>query len=268
MADIERRAGLTDPIFEVGYLKGESLDAKQIAHFGPSFKKAFREYAEGDKVFIILTHDGDVREVVDVNSSGERGKSAVRHDYGKAANMRFVPIRAYRAFSKGAVDWAMPIDAAELEVSPRVVKRPTVTGDQNVFVSFENPDRLPMADADAHDVGVILPKPSAAMLKEAQAVADRSKGAHAIGVSLENAVPSAEGRAAYHETTAAGRAAWFIRSARQTAKLSQADLAKRLDVAQSRVAELEKGSGSQGPTLGLLERIADACGRRLVLNIE
>lgn len=60
-------------------------------------------------------------------------------------------------------------------------------------------------------------------------------------------------------SSAAFRAAELIRVMRRAARLSQAELGKRLGVSQARISELEAGIGSQGPSWSLMQRIADAC---------
>lgn len=62
----------------------------------------------------------------------------------------------------------------------------------------------------------------------------------------------------------------FVRSARNAAGMTQFQLAKALDVSQSRVAQLESGGGGPAspPGLLMLARVAQACGRRLVVSIE
>jgi transcriptional regulator with XRE-family HTH domain len=57
--------------------------------------------------------------------------------------------------------------------------------------------------------------------------------------------------------------ALLIRNARQTANLSQAELARRLGTTQSAVARLE-GLGSN-PQIETLERALAACGEELIL---
>jgi ribosome-binding protein aMBF1 (putative translation factor) len=58
--------------------------------------------------------------------------------------------------------------------------------------------------------------------------------------------------------------------ARQTAGLTQADLAARMGVSQPVVARIESSVGSRkhAPSLSTLRRYADACGRRLVIRFE
>jgi DNA-binding XRE family transcriptional regulator len=65
------------------------------------------------------------------------------------------------------------------------------------------------------------------------------------------------------EERAALRAARFVRETREAAELSQAKLATRLGVSQARVSEIEKGAGTYGVSVELLERIAIACGGTL-----
>jgi transcriptional regulator with XRE-family HTH domain len=54
--------------------------------------------------------------------------------------------------------------------------------------------------------------------------------------------------------------------ARTRAKLSQAELAKKMRTAQSTIARLESGTGK--PTLSTLQRFAAATGTRLRLTLE
>jgi transcriptional regulator with XRE-family HTH domain len=60
--------------------------------------------------------------------------------------------------------------------------------------------------------------------------------------------------------SSASEAAKFIRDMRSIAGLSQLELARRLGISQPRVSAMEKGSGPDGPTYGMLRRIARACG--------
>jgi DNA-binding XRE family transcriptional regulator len=70
------------------------------------------------------------------------------------------------------------------------------------------------------------------------------------------------------EERATLRAAEFVKQARKSAHLSQAGLAKKLDVTQVRISQLEHGEGKNGPTLALLQRVARACGGSLQLTFE
>ena len=63
-------------------------------------------------------------------------------------------------------------------------------------------------------------------------------------------------------------AAELIREARKFAHLSQAALAAKLQVEQSRISQMESGRGKYGPSVVLLERVARACGGTLRLAFE
>ena len=65
------------------------------------------------------------------------------------------------------------------------------------------------------------------------------------------------------EERAALRAARFVRDIRESAKLSQAMLARELNISQARISQLENGGGKYGLSVGLLERVAEACGGRV-----
>jgi len=62
-------------------------------------------------------------------------------------------------------------------------------------------------------------------------------------------------------------AAATIKRMRLAAGLSQTDLALACDTTQSHISELENGTGKQGPTYGLLKRIARACDLDLSLHV-
>jgi ribosome-binding protein aMBF1 (putative translation factor) len=64
------------------------------------------------------------------------------------------------------------------------------------------------------------------------------------------------------------QAAELIRDARKAANLSQAALAAKLHVEQSRISQMESGRGKYGPSVVLLERVARACGGTLRLAFE
>ena len=53
--------------------------------------------------------------------------------------------------------------------------------------------------------------------------------------------------------------------ARETAGLTQAELARRMGTTQSAIAAIE--SGARTPTVELLDRLARACGGRLTIRI-
>lgn len=54
--------------------------------------------------------------------------------------------------------------------------------------------------------------------------------------------------------------------ARESAGLTQAELARRMGTTQSAIAAIE--SGARTPTVDLLERLARACGARLTIRID
>jgi DNA-binding XRE family transcriptional regulator len=62
--------------------------------------------------------------------------------------------------------------------------------------------------------------------------------------------------------------ACFLRDLRRATGLTQSQLAQRLDVAQSRIATLESEQRVCGPSVDMLYRYVDACGKRLVLTAE
>jgi ribosome-binding protein aMBF1 (putative translation factor) len=65
---------------------------------------------------------------------------------------------------------------------------------------------------------------------------------------------------------AAADAAALVRRMRNDAGLSQRALGDRLGIKQARVSEIEAGVGPQGPSFGLMQRIAEACGHRLFVE--
>jgi DNA-binding XRE family transcriptional regulator len=62
------------------------------------------------------------------------------------------------------------------------------------------------------------------------------------------------------------RPGYLLRLAREAAGLSQADLARRLEVTQQAVARAERWSSN--PTVALMERWAVACEAELTIGIE
>lgn len=69
-------------------------------------------------------------------------------------------------------------------------------------------------------------------------------------------------------SSAAFEAADLVRNMRKAAGLSQVELARNIGVSQSRISEIEAGSGTQGPTWDVMSRIAHACGMYLVPRIS
>ena len=80
------------------------------------------------------------------------------------------------------------------------------------------------------------------------------------------AAATPEGAAAFHDQTAVLRAASWIREMREGAGFTQRELARRVGTTQPYLSELERGTGAQGPSFLMLDRIAAACGR--VLRVE
>lgn len=81
---------------------------------------------------------------------------------------------------------------------------------------------------------------------------------------------SADERAEFDETYAAVRLALEfgekVRHAREAAGLSQRDLATRMGTSQAAVARLE--AGGVGSTLTTLQRVADALGMAISVDLE
>jgi DNA-binding XRE family transcriptional regulator len=68
------------------------------------------------------------------------------------------------------------------------------------------------------------------------------------------------------EARAALIAAEFIKTTRKAAHLSQAELAKKVDVTQARISQMEQGESKSGPSLALLAKIAAALGGSLNIS--
>jgi DNA-binding XRE family transcriptional regulator len=75
---------------------------------------------------------------------------------------------------------------------------------------------------------------------------------------------------AYQQATDEFAALDLLRSARQAAGLSQAEVARRMGVKAASLARIESSIASRkhSPTLSTLRSYAEACGRRLVIGIE
>lgn len=72
----------------------------------------------------------------------------------------------------------------------------------------------------------------------------------------------------FEERTAAHQAARLVRAIRRNAQLTQQQLAEAIGTTQEHVSDLERATGPNGPTVGLLNRVARACGERLVISTE
>lgn len=88
----------------------------------------------------------------------------------------------------------------------------------------------------------------------------RDKQLHRVKPTLDELLPTSELQEAYEEASAALEAGKLVRALRKTAGLTQQALAERLSVTQARVSAIEAGEGRDGPSYGLLKRIAAACG--------
>ncbi len=68
------------------------------------------------------------------------------------------------------------------------------------------------------------------------------------------------------EYDAVREAALFIKGARQESGMSQAALAKKLDISPTKLLELECGKGVQELSLSMLQKVALVCGKKFVLS--
>ena len=96
-------------------------------------------------------------------------------------------------------------------------------------------------------------------------VSSGSRGRSVVDLveEIERSKPNAF--AATGLSSAALRAAEAIRAMRLDAQLTQGQLAARIGVKPSRISELEAGVGRQGPTWDVMERIAAACNKALLV---
>lgn len=84
----------------------------------------------------------------------------------------------------------------------------------------------------------------------------------------EIAAATPEAAAAFRDQTAVLRAAAWIREMREGAGFTQRELARRVGTTQPYLSELERGTGAQGPSFLMLDRIATACGRVLRVEVD
>jgi transcriptional regulator with XRE-family HTH domain len=90
--------------------------------------------------------------------------------------------------------------------------------------------------------------------------------AHTTAVTIDDLLGrSVRRRRAFEHRSDVLEAAALIRELRHSASISQEELANRLGTHQSRISELERGDGPQGPTFTMLKRIARACDDSLVI---
>lgn len=112
-------------------------------------------------------------------------------------------------------------------------------------------------------------RPGQDLLNRAAALAASAHGQpEAIDRGIDQLFSTNQQFETYFGALGSESAAAFVRAARQAAGLTQKQLAQRIGVSQPRIAELERGEGSQGPTISLLARVAQACGKKLSLMLE
>jgi transcriptional regulator with XRE-family HTH domain len=76
-----------------------------------------------------------------------------------------------------------------------------------------------------------------------------------------------DGKVTFFEQSAALYVGSVIKDMREHADLLQKDLAKRVGTSQSYISELERGTGLQGPTFLILQKIAQACDAIIRLDV-
>ena len=97
---------------------------------------------------------------------------------------------------------------------------------------------------------------------------------HGADQTRGNAVSRLQGRLlkrprvkeAYDEQRVVLEAARFIRNLRESAGLTQTELAETMGVSQAVIARLEMGQGKRGITIAMLARVAAACNQSLVVK--
>lgn len=136
------------------------------------------------------------------------------------------------------------------------------------YLGEELPSWNPPTFAEEASIVEAPPAPTDAMLAAAEAQSQNALNPRVRQVDPSSLIAGEDQAQAYYSAWGAGSAAAFIRAARRQAGLTQSQLAEALGTAQSRIAELEGGSAKQGPTIGLLARIAQACGKKLGLVLE
>ena len=75
-----------------------------------------------------------------------------------------------------------------------------------------------------------------------------------------------EARVAYQEQRLRLEVGRTIRHARKNAELTQTELARRAGIDQGDLSRLETGQGVGGTTIGIVERVAQALGREIVIQ--
>src|SRR5580698_6044615 len=90
---------------------------------------------------------------------------------------------------------------------------------------------------------------------------------HGEAFHPEQVIDDAEGREVYFDQAAVLYAGSMVRRMREHAGLSQKELARHIGASQPPVSDIERGSGSQGPTYLMLAKVAKACGLALSLCV-
>ncbi|WP_236873164.1 helix-turn-helix domain-containing protein [Burkholderia sp. MSMB0856] len=75
-------------------------------------------------------------------------------------------------------------------------------------------------------------------------------------------------KAGYEQQAQLVRIGRMMRDARESQGLTQAQLAERLEIAQSEISRLEKGEGVKGPTFDRIVAVAHALGLQLVVGFS
>ena len=73
---------------------------------------------------------------------------------------------------------------------------------------------------------------------------------------------------AFRDQSVILRAGALIRQMREAAGITQREMARRVRTSQPHLSDLERGTGTQGPTVLMLQRIAEACGTTLSFEVS
>lgn len=85
---------------------------------------------------------------------------------------------------------------------------------------------------------------------------------------LRKELKDREFRFYFEREEAISQIARMIRDARQRARLTQTELARKADTSQAVIARIESAADSRIPSLDLLERIAKALQAKLLISFE
>lgn len=87
-------------------------------------------------------------------------------------------------------------------------------------------------------------------------------------ISLRDLASTFEDEPAYKSRGAIIMAGVFVKDLREEAGLSQSALAEKAGTTQARISIIENGTGYHGPSVDVLARIADACGKKLHMTAQ